>query len=707
MKNILLALLLSATSTFAADVPLSLLRDKEVVRTFATIPVQEAGRLKPLDTLARYRLLRFAGKRTIGFQNPDTNKKEYLSSMEWLLVTWFKPELSQTMPLFVVDNSAAITEIGVSTEGKGKRDRYSYNEILPARQTLMSKMREYQEIDSKKRTAVQSMIANLGVNFLDYEMLITHFDFVRKISEDMKAMPPEIIKAMEGKPSRMTELLPAVMAHVKAHPEAAAPMQNPWMMNVMRAALGAMMSGNQELSMRLFPPPAKDIEPWHGPGWIIMGAVQGKEPTAADLNWLKQYEELYLALPDAAKFKASVTSLANNIRTSATERGEAKYVNLEESYLRADYFYWALIFFFLGLILLATAWSTPNSNSWIYWSITAWISLVAATASSVIGIVIRCIIMQRPPITTLYETIIFISASAAIFGILAEILTRRHYGLLIAAIAGTLGMFLSIRFETMEGQDTMQQLQAVLITNFWLATHVPMINLGYAASLVAAIISMFYFVLRSSERLRKTSIGIAVVRFTGAFLEFLLRIAGLSGILSVIRAIVTALKFVSSVIRKLFRLPEQSSRTRRIVELPMQSLTRMSYGFVCAGLFLSLVGTILGGIWANYSWGRFWGWDPKENGALMIVLMSLIILHARLGGFIREIGIHACNIVLGMITVFSWFGVNQLGVGLHAYGFTDGVWFWLSMFWASQCVFLLIAAWLKWSERRASGAVVA
>ena len=138
-----------------------------------------------------------------------------------------------------------------------------------------------------------------------------------------------------------------------------------------------------------------------------------------------------------------------------------------------------------------------------------------------------------------------------------------------------------------------------------------------------------------------------------------------------------------------------------------RSLTRMAYGFVGAALFLSLVGTILGGIWANYSWGRFWGWDPKENGALMIVLMCLIILHARLGGYIREIGLHACNIVTGMITVFSWFGVNQLGVGLHAYGFTDGVWFWLSMFWALQCVFLLIAGGLKWGESRARAAVAA
>ena len=132
-----------------------------------------------------------------------------------------------------------------------------------------------------------------------------------------------------------------------------------------------------------------------------------------------------------------------------------------------------------------------------------------------------------------------------------------------------------------------------------------------------------------------------------------------------------------------------------------KDISRIAYGFVMAGLFLSLVGTVLGGIWANYSWGRFWGWDPKENGALMIVLMNLIILHARLGGYIREVGFHACNLVLGMIVAFSWFGTNQLGVGLHAYGFTDGVWKWLYTFWASQSLLLLYAFYLSFKDRRA------
>jgi cytochrome c assembly protein len=85
------------------------------------------------------------------------------------------------------------------------------------------------------------------------------------------------------------------------------------------------------------------------------------------------------------------------------------------------------------------------------------------------------------------------------------------------------------------------------------------------------------------------------------------------------------------------------------------------------------VGTVLGGLWADDSWGRFWGWDPKENGALMIVLWNAILLHARWGGLVRDRGIAALSVFGNIVVSWSWFGVNQLGVGLHSYGFTNGV----------------------------------
>jgi hypothetical protein len=105
---------------------------------------------------------------------------------------------------------------------------------------------------------------------------------------------------------------------------------------------------------------------------------------------------------------------------------------------------------------------------------------------------------------------------------------------------------------------------------------------------------------------------------------------------------------------------------------------------VCFALLLSFVGTVLGGIWADQSWGRFWGWDPKENGAALIVLITAIILHARWGGLIRERGIMVLAVFGNIVTAWSWFGTNMLGVGLHAYGFMDAAVFWLMAFVVSQ-----------------------
>ena len=108
------------------------------------------------------------------------------------------------------------------------------------------------------------------------------------------------------------------------------------------------------------------------------------------------------------------------------------------------------------------------------------------------------------------------------------------------------------------------------------------------------------------------------------------------------------------------------------------------YGITCFATLFSFVGTILGGIWADQSWGRFWGWDPKENGALLIVLWNAIILHARWGGLVRDRGLAVMSVFGNIVVSLSWFGVNMLGVGLHSYGFMDKAFGTLVTFIASQ-----------------------
>ena len=104
-----------------------------------------------------------------------------------------------------------------------------------------------------------------------------------------------------------------------------------------------------------------------------------------------------------------------------------------------------------------------------------------------------------------------------------------------------------------------------------------------------------------------------------------------------------------------------------------KDLGRMIYGIVCFAIFFSFVGTVLGGLWADDSWGRFWGWDPKENGALIIVLWNALVLHASWDKMVGDRGLAVLAIGGNIVTSWSWFGVNELGIGLHSYGFTEGV----------------------------------
>ncbi|GIW95211.1 MAG: hypothetical protein KatS3mg110_3252 [Pirellulaceae bacterium] len=189
--------------------------------------------------------------------------------------------------------------------------------------------------------------------------------------------------------------------------------------------------------------------------------------------------------------------------------------------------------------------------------------------------------------------------------------------------------------------DTMPVLQAVLDTQFWLSTHVVFITVGYSATFAAGALALVWLLDR-------------------------------------------------------LWLKRWDAETAR-------SVSRMIYGTVCFALLFSFVGTVWGGLWADDSWGRFWGWDPKENGALMIVLWNAIILHARWDGMIRERGLALLAVGGNIVTSWSWFGVNELGAGLHSYGFTEGVLLALGLFVLSQLAVIAAGALLPgaYSPQRA------
>jgi ABC-type transport system involved in cytochrome c biogenesis permease subunit len=205
---------------------------------------------------------------------------------------------------------------------------------------------------------------------------------------------------------------------------------------------------------------------------------------------------------------------------------------------------------------------------------------------------------------------------------LLERFWKNGIGLIASSSAGFLTLI--IAHNLAQSGDTMEMMRAVLDTNFWLATHVVVVTLGYSATFVAGLLAVLYVLL-------------------GCF-------------------------------------------TKTLTKESAQGLSKMVYGIICFAALFSFIGTVLGGIWADQSWGRFWGWDAKENGALMIVLWNAIFLHARWGGIARERGLMALAICGNIITAWSWFGVNMLGIGLHAYGFMSAAFNWLMFFVATQLV---------------------
>ncbi len=105
----------------------------------------------------------------------------------------------------------------------------------------------------------------------------------------------------------------------------------------------------------------------------------------------------------------------------------------------------------------------------------------------------------------------------------------------------------------------------------------------------------------------------------------------------------------------------------------VKPLSNFLYRAMQVGVLLVAAGTILGGVWADVSWGRFWGWDPKEVWALITLLIYLVPLHGRFAGWVSTFGLVAASVFCFGSVLMAWYGVNfVLGVGLHSYGFTEG-----------------------------------
>ena len=393
--------------------------------------------------------------------------------------------------------------------------------------------------------------------------------------------------------------------------------------NAFRQAVLQQEEAFRALKPPLAVPPMADTEEdeWQAyaaawPRQLLAVQLLGQEakPSFRALN------EMLLAYldQDAANFNAAVSRYQQQLTSAPPKELISKptafggFVNSRfgsfyafESYFNhfAPFFNCS-IFYLLSFVILCIGWlkQRERMNRIAFWLI------VFTFTVHTIALVSRIYISGRPPVTNLYSSAVFIGWGIVLLSIIIECFYRSGLASLAAAGCGFATLLIA---QKLAGDgDTFEVLQAVLDTQFWLATHVVCITFGYATTFLAGGLGLVY----------------------------------------VLRGILT------------------KSLTAEVGH----ELARMIYGTLCFAIFFSFIGTVLGGLWADDSWGRFWGWDPKENGALIIVLWNALILHARWDRIIRDRGLAVLALVGNIVTAWSWFGVNELGVGLHSYGFTEG-----------------------------------
>ena len=577
---------------------------------FGHLPLLANGRLQPMDSLARNSLLELRDKQTLNLEPwKDWNEKpEIIPAAQWLATVMMDPDQADQWPVFRVDNPELIALLKLPGKDKAQHQdgkHYSWNQIQPAFSALDQENERVQKIEDVHRDAFQRAVVKMHDRLLLYVRLKNTLQ-----PDDAQDWTAELADYAQG--------MAAGAAAVRAQENNQKYDQTAYNQFMGFARRFQFMA---QLDPPLLVPPTQSWQSrndWSpvGKALISDAAVGTIDPSIQD------YAAMVIAFKkgDVNSFNRQLSQYRGFLKSNFS--GALKKVDAEVFYNLMEPFYRAMVIYVLAGVLACLSWfnlseTLRRSAVWL-----VGLALVIHTT----GLIFRMALEGRPPVTNLYSSAIFIGWGAVVLGLVLERFHRNGIGVFVSSGIGFITLIIAHNLAL--GGDTMEMMRAVLDTNFWLATHVVVVTLGYASTFVAGFLALIYIV-------------------RGVF-------------------------------------------TRTLDAATSKSLARMVYGIVCFATLFSFVGTVLGGIWADQSWGRFWGWDPKENGALIIVLWNALVLHLRWGGIIRERGLINCAIFGNVVTSWSWFGVNMLGIGLHSYGFTDAAFRWLMLFVISQLGFIVL-----------------
>ena len=611
---------------------------------FGRIPVMANGRFQPLDSLARNSLLQLREKgaaiSSTVLKGPD--KQRIMPGTEWLAEVMFKPETAEARPNFRIDNLELKQTLALPVEPEEMKNadgkHYAYAQIRPQLAELQEQARQASGAKPELQTPYQRAVLLLYKQLqLFWRLENLAQPRVTDLLAALKAAPPdnaaEFLKMAE-------ELKPQDAADWKTE---------------MAALIDSTAAGRTALlAERAGKPHDEKLATAFKRDLVRLEAMSMKgQPFIIPTDDPAKSPDSWRATSDALMSVASGGTPHPALHAYA-QMGDAFRAGRAADFNAATAEYLAMLQPQFGAVRAKAANEqffnnlSPFTNAMaIYVAValcaicfwfapvsgewlrrTAVLLCVLALIIHAGGLIARMVQEGRPPVTNLYSAAVFIGFAACVLGLMLEMVWRNSIGVIVSSVIGFSTLLIAHHLAL--AGDTMEMMRAVLDTNFWLSTHVVIVTLGYASTYVSGFLAIIF----------------------------------------VLRGILTT-----------------------TLDAPLrQSLAKMIYAITCFAALFSFVGTVLGGIWADQSWGRFWGWDPKENGALIIVLWNVLILHARWGGLVRERGLANLAIFGNIVTTWSFFGTNMLGVGLHSYGFMDQERIALIVFVASQVALIAVGS---------------
>lgn len=567
------------------------------LKEFGRIPVLHDGRVKPLDTVARNSLLIISGKQRV------SHNDNRFSPIQWLLELNTNPKLTDEFEQFLVESPVLFSNQGGKFDKAKYRTTYSF--LKSQDNIIETQFKMASGIDRQARSPLQREVVNISNRINIYVRL-------------KNTIQPEDANNFQLELAQYEKSIPVGLNALKNHGEK--PNHN----NVVLSQMNQFFKRYRALDqIALYHPiPSLNNEKsitWKSTGAQLLSKLDSKTPTHPGTSY-------FISILDAYKQKDAALFNSLTERHLKFLEGEipeiTKKAHREANFNSANLFYKSILLYILALFILLIGWATGSKK---LQTISYTIVITTFTVHTA-ALAIRMIIQGRPPVTNLYSSAIFVGWITAGCSIIIERINKLGFGTFAASSVGATTLIVAHHL-ALQG-DTIEMMQAVLDSNFWLATHVVTITMGYGAVFLAGSLAHIYIL--------------------GAFLF------------------------------------------KRFSKEHGKSLTSITYAILCLAILLSFIGTVLGGVWADQSWGRFWGWDPKENGAILIVLWLAIMLHLRLAGRIKQRGLMIMCVFGNIVCSFSWFGVNLLGIGLHSYGFMEKGFLWLMTFWMSQFAVIMI-----------------